>query len=72
MDVKDYRIIMTIASNLAKPVICNGKTIYELELTQFINAIDNIYPELYMPVTRNGVVLNPKTESDEDENGGNK
>ena len=68
MDVKDYRIIMTIASNLAKPVICNGKTIYELELTQFINAIDNIYPELYMPVARNGVVLNPKAESDKDEN----
>lgn len=67
MDAKDYRIIMTIASNLAKPVICNGKTIYELELTQFINAIDNIYPELYMPVARNGVILNPKAESDEEE-----
>ena len=67
MDAKDYRIIMTIASNLAKPVICNGKTIYELELTQFINAIDNIYPELYMPVSRNGVVLNPKAEGDEEE-----
>ena len=67
MDAKDYRIIMTIASNLAQPVICNGKTIYELELTQFINAIDNIYPELYMPVARNGVVLNPKAESDEEE-----
>ena len=66
MDAKDYRIIMTIASNLAKPVICNGKTIYELELTQFINAIDNIYPELYMPVARNGVVLNPKAETEED------
>ena len=67
MDAKDYRIIMTIATNLAKPVICNGKTIYELELTQFINAIDNIYPELYMPVARNGVVLNPKAESDDEE-----
>ena len=67
MDAKDYRIIMTIATSLAKPVICNGKTIYELELTQFINAIDNIYPELYMPVARNGVVLNPKAESDEEE-----
>ena len=66
MDVKDYRIIMTIASNLAKPVICNGKTIYELELTQFINAIDNIYPELSMPVARNGVVLNPKAETEEE------
>ena len=67
MDVKDYRIIMTIATSLAKPVICNGKTIYELELTQFINAIDNIYPELSMPVTRNGVVLNPKAEDEETE-----
>lgn len=67
MDVKDYRIIMTIATNLAKPVICNGKTIYELELTQFINAIDNIYPELSMPVTRNGVILNPKAEDEETE-----
>ena len=66
MDVKDYRIIMTIALNLAKPVICNGKTIYELELTQFINAIDNIYPELSMPVARNGVVLNPKAETEEE------
>ena len=63
MDAKDYRIIMTIASNLAKPVICNGKTVYELNLAQFINAIDNIYPELYMPVARNGIVLNPKEES---------
>ena len=67
MDAKDYRIIMTIALNLAKPVICNGKTIYELELTQFINAIDNIYPELSMPVTRNGVILNPKAEDEETE-----
>ena len=67
MDAKDYRIIMTIATNLAKPVICNGKTIYELELTQFINAIDNIYPELYMPVARNGVVLNPKDETEDEE-----
>ena len=67
MKVKDYRIIMTIATSLAKPVICNGKTLYELELTQFINAIDNIYPELSMPVTRNGVVLNPKAEDEETE-----
>ena len=67
MDVKDYRIIMTIATSLAKPVICNGKTLYELELTQFINAIDNIYPELSMPVTRNGVILNPKAEDEETE-----
>lgn len=67
MNAKDYRIIMTIASNLAKPVICNGKTIYELELTQFINAIDNIYPELYMPIARNGIVLNPRDEGTEEE-----
>ena len=67
MDAQDYRIIMTLASNLAKPVICNGKTIYELELTQFINAIDNIYPELYMPVARNGVMLNPKDETEDEE-----
>lgn len=67
MDAKDYRIIMTVATSLAKPVICNGKTIYEVDLEQFINAIDNIYPELYMPVARNGVVLNPKAESEEEE-----
>ena len=53
--------------NIAQPVICNGKTIYELNLAQFVNAIDNIYPELYMPVARNGVVLNPRDESDEEE-----
>jgi hypothetical protein len=67
MDAKDYRIIMTIASNLAQPVICNGKTIYELNLAQFVNAIDNIYPELYMPVARNGVVLNPKADENIEE-----
>jgi hypothetical protein len=67
MDAKDYRIIMTIASNIAKPVICNGKTIYELELTQFINAIDNIYPDICIPVARNGVVLNPKTAENTEE-----
>ena len=66
MDAKDYRIIMTIATNLAKPVICNGKTIYELELTQFINAIDNIYPDICIPVSRNGVVLNPGVENTEE------
>ena len=66
MDTKDYRIIMTIASNIAKPVICNGKTIYELELTQFINAIDNIYPDICIPVSRNGVVLNPGVEEHEE------
>ena len=62
MDAQDYRIIMTLASNLAKPVICNGKTIYELNLAQCVNAIDNIYPDLWTPVARNGVILNPKTE----------
>ena len=67
MDAKDYRIIMTLASNLAQPVICNGKTIYELNLAQFVNAIDNIYPELYMPVARNGVVLNPKADENNEE-----
>jgi hypothetical protein len=66
MDTKDYRIIMTVASNIAKPVICNGKTIYELELTQFINAIDNIYPDICIPVSRNGVVLNPGIEEREE------
>lgn len=72
MDAKDYRIIMTIATSLAKPCICNGKTVYEVDLERFINAIDNIYPDLSIPVARNGVVLNPKAESDEAENGGNK
>ncbi len=67
MDAKDYRIIMTIATSLAQPVICNGKTTYEVDLERFINAVDNIYPELYMPVARNGVVLNPKAEAEEDE-----
>ena len=67
MDVKDYRIIMTIASNLAHPVIYNGKTIYELDLAQFINAIDNIYPDICIPVARNGVVLNPKANENTEE-----
>jgi len=66
MDTKDYRIIMTIASSIAKPVICNGKTIYELDLVQFINAIDNIYPDICIPVARNGVVLNPGVEEHEE------
>jgi hypothetical protein len=66
MDTKDYRIIMTIASNIAKPVICNGKTIYELDLKQFINTIDNIYPDICIPVARNGVVLNPGVEEREE------
>lgn len=72
MDTQDYRIIMTLASNLAHPVICNGKTVYELNLAQFVNAIDNIYPELSIPIARNGVVLNPKDETDEDKSGGEK
>ena len=67
MDAKDYRIIMTLASNLAQPVICNGKTIYELDVAKFINALDNIYPDICIPVSLNGVVLNPKAESDEEE-----
>jgi hypothetical protein len=67
MDAKDYRIIMTLASNLAQPVICNGKTIYELNLAQFINAIDNIYPDLWITVARNGVVLNPKANENTEE-----
>lgn len=62
MDTKDYRIIMTIALNLATTCICNGKTVYEVDLERFISAIDNIYPELYMPVRYNGVLLNPKAE----------
>lgn len=66
MDTKDYRIIMTIALNLAQPVICNGKTCYELNLVKFINAIDNIYPDICIPVSYNGVELNPKAGSSED------
>ena len=72
MDTKDYRIIMTIATSLATPCVCNGKTVYEVDLERFINAVDNIYPELSIPVVRNGVVLNPKAETDEDKNGGEK
>ena len=64
MDAKDYRIIVTLATNLAQHCICNGKTVYELDVAKFINAIDNIYPELYMPVALNGVMLNPKAEED--------
>lgn len=62
MDTQDYRIIMTIATSLAQPCICNGKTVYEVDLERFINAIDNIYPDICIPVSRNGVVLNPKAE----------
>lgn len=68
MDTKDYRIIVTLAASLAQPCICNGRTVYELDVAKFINALDNIYPELYMPVVLNDVVLNPKAESDKDEN----
>lgn len=67
MDAKDYRIIMTIATSLAKPCICNGKTVYEVDLERFINAIDNIYPDLSIPVVRNGVVLNPKANENTEE-----
>ena len=42
MNTQDYRIIMTIASNIAKPTYCDGKLCYLLDLKQFVNAIDNI------------------------------
>jgi hypothetical protein len=67
MDTKDYRIIVTLATSLAQPCICNGKTVYELDVAKFINAIDNIYPDVRIPVSLNGVVLNPNAESDEEE-----
>jgi hypothetical protein len=67
MDTKDYRIIVTLATSIAQPCICNGRTVYELDVTQFINALDNIYPDICIPVSLNGVVLNPKAESDEEE-----
>ena len=67
MDTKDYRIIMTVASNIAQKTYCNGEVCYLLDLKQFINAIDNIYPDICIPVARNGVVLNPKAESSEEE-----
>ena len=67
MDAKDYRIIMTIATTLAKPCICNGKTVYEIDLERFINAIDNIYPDICIPVACNGVVLNPKANENTEE-----
>ena len=63
MNKKDYQIIITIAANLAEPCICEGKKIYEVDLEQFIKAIDNIYPNLRIPVvTVDGKVLNPKQE----------
>ena len=67
MDTKDYRIIVTLATSLAEPVICSGRTIYELNVVKFIRALDNIYPDICIPVSLNGVVLNPKAESDEEE-----
>ena len=67
MNKKDYRIIITTAANLAEPCICEGKKIYEVDFEQFIRAIDNIYPDLYVPVvTTDGKVLNPKVGSKED------
>ena len=67
MNKKDYRIIMATAANLAKPCIWEGKKTYEVDLEQLIKAIDNIYPDLYIPVvTSDGKVLNPKSESKED------
>lgn len=67
MNTQDYRIIMTIASNIAKPTYCDGKLCYLLDLKQFVNAIDNIYPDICIPVARNGIVLNPKTEENTEE-----
>ena len=62
MDTKDYRIIVTLATSLAQPCICNGRTVYELDVAKFINALDNIYPDICIPVSLNGTVLNPKDE----------
>ena len=67
MDTKDYRIIVTLATSLAQPCICNGRTVYELDVAKFINALDNIYPDICIPVSLNSVVLNPKAESGEEE-----
>ena len=66
MDTKDYRIIVTLATSLAQPVICNGRTVYELDVAKFINALDNIYPDICIPVSLNGIVLNPNAESAEE------
>lgn len=66
MTEKDYRIIIATAANLAEPCICEGKKIYEVDLKRFIKALENIYPDLYIPViTGDGKVLNPKAESKE-------
>jgi hypothetical protein len=67
MDMHDYRVIMTIASNIAQKTYCNGEACYLLDLKQFINAVDNIYPDICIPVARNGVILNPKAEDEEEE-----
>ena len=67
MDTKDYRIIMTVASNIAQKTYCNGEVCYLLDLKQFVNAIDNIYPDICIPVARNGVVLNPKANENTEE-----
>ena len=66
MTQKDYRIIIATAANLAKPCIWEGKKTYEVDLEQFIKAVDNIYPDLYIPVViSDGKVLNPKVENKE-------
>ncbi len=67
MDTKDYRIIVTLATSLAQPCICNGRTVYELDVAKFINALDNIYPEARIPVSINGEILNPKPEDEAEE-----
>ena len=66
MDAKDYRIIMTIATSIATPCICNGKTVYELDVAKFINALDNIYQDICVPVSLNGIIINPKAETEEE------
>ena len=66
MDTHDYRVIMTIASNIAQKTYCNGEICYLLDLKQFVNAIDNIYPDICISVARNCVILNPKAEAMED------
>lgn len=64
MNAQDYRIVMTIASNIAQPTWVNGKVRYLLDFEQFVNAIDNIYPDICIPVVRNGVTLNLHTSSE--------
>ena len=62
----DYRVIMTIAASMAKPTYCEGKLCYFLDFQQFIKAIENIYPDIAIPVSINGVMLNPKSENMEE------